>query len=152
MRKIDIKGGQFTYAQRIELGRIMAGPGEETAKMIACMKCLVPGWSFLNIRASIKWWPEVVEGLHYWIQRENKELHKSPSAEERAAGIADLQRRVGYMGVVTTIAKEYGVDPDTVLSWKYGKVFNLLYTDMQRALFRERIEKNREMKRKQKRK
>lgn len=147
MRKVDIRGGQFTYGQRIELGRILQDAKlSEFAKMEACMRCLVPKWSFLNIRESIAWWPEVIDGLAYWINRENKELYKAPTTEEKAAGILDMQRKISYMGVITSLAKEFATDPDTILSWKYAKVFNILYTDMQRAIFHERLHKNREEK------
>ena len=145
MRKVDIRGGQMTFGQRIELGRILTDTTTtEAAKMIAVMRCLDPKWKTVEMPRSIDYFAEVIEGLTYWVKREASELKYEPTEEERSAGIGQLSKLTGEMGTIMALAKDYGKDPDEVLGWKYGKVFNILYTNLQSHLFQERLMKVRE--------
>lgn len=143
MRKVDIKGGQFTYGQRIELGQILADDSiTDIERFFKAMHCLLPDFTAADIERGRRWWIEdVLPGLAYWVEREKKELHREFTQDERLAGAAAVGRRVGYMGTVAALAKEYSIDPDEILKWKYAKVFNILYVDLQNNLYRERYAK-----------
>lgn len=151
IQRIDIKGGQMTFGQRIELGRIITDKElTDIDKMKEGMQCLDVKWSLRNTSEIVEYWYEVLMGIKYWIEREQAELKYEPSAEEKAAGIAQLSLVVGEMATITALAKDYSKDPDEILEWKYGKVYNLLFTNLQSHLFRERLNKELERKAQQK--
>lgn len=151
IQRIDIQGGQMTFGQRIELGRIITEKGlTDIDKMKEGMQCLGAKWSLRNTSEIVEYWYEVLMGIKYWIEREQTELKYEPSAEEKAAGIAQLSLVVGEMATITALAKDYSKDPDEILEWKYGKVYNLLFTNLQSHLFRERLNKELERKAQQK--
>lgn len=151
IQRIDIQGGQMTFGQRIELGRIITEKElTDIDKMKEGMQCLGAKWSLRNTSEIVEYWYEVLLGIKYWIEREQTELKYEPSAEEKAAGIAQLSLLVGEMATITALAKDYSKDPDEILEWKYGKVYNLLFTNLQSHLFRERLNKELERKAQQK--
>lgn len=130
--KIDIRGGKLTYGQRIELGEILAREGASVSeKYTAVMQCLYPDWVQTFTPAWVAWFEEVVDGLRYWMQREATMLAYQPTAEEIAAGINNLGKKLGPMMTVMTLAEKFGKDPDEILQWEYGKVFGLLYADLE---------------------
>ena len=140
---VDIKGGKLTFAQRIELGEIF-GNGElsEAEKFERAIKCICGkkptpkqyGQYVNNFRA-------IVEGLQYWCEAEARMLHSEPTAEERSAGIEEYSKSIGVFGTVKAIAKTFGQDPDDVLQWEYGKVFSILYTDLEDYKYQRRLNK-----------
>ena len=151
IQRIDIQGGQMTFGQRIELGRIITEKElTDIDKMKEGLQCLGAKWSLRNTSEIVEHWYEVLMGIKYWIEREQTELKYEPSAEEKAAGIAQLSLVVGEMATITALAKDYSKDPDEILEWKYGKVYNLLFTNLQSHLFRERLNKELERKAQQK--
>mgnify|MGYP000503518280 FL=1 len=151
IQRIDIQGGQMTFGQRIELGRIITEKElTDIDKMKEGLQCLGAKWSLRNTSEIVEYWYEVLMGIKYWIEREQTELKYEPSAEEKAAGIAQLSLVVGEMATITALAKDYSKDPDEILEWKYGKVYNLLFTNLQSHLFRERLNKELERKAQQK--
>lgn len=151
IQRIDIKGGQMTFGQRIELGRIITDKDlTDLDKMKEGMQCLGAKWSLRNTSEIVEYWYEVLGGIKYWIEREQAELKYEPSAEEKTAGIAQFSLAVGEMATITALAKDYSKDPDDILEWKYGKVYNLLFTNLQSHLFRERLNKELERKAQQK--
>lgn len=136
--KIDIRGGKLTYGQRIELGEILAREGASISeKCTAVMRCLYPDWvqtlkkEQLFTKEVVACFEEVVDGLRYWMQREATMLAYQPTAEEIAAGINNLGKKLGPMMTVMTLAEKFGKDPDEILQWEYGKVFGLLYADLE---------------------
>ena len=131
IQRIDIKGGQMTFGQRIELGRIITDKElTDIDKMKEGMQCLDVKWSLRNTSEIVEYWYEVLLGIKYWIEREQTELK--------------------YESTITALAKDYSKDPDEILEWKYGKVYNLLFTNLQSHLFRERLNKELERKAQQK--
>lgn len=151
IQRIDIQGGQMTFGQRIELGRIITEKElTDIDKMKEGLQCLGAKWNLRNTSEIVEYWYEVLMGIKYWIEREQTELKYEPSAEEKAAGIAQLSLAVGEMATITALAKDYSKDPDEILEWKYGKVYNLLFTNLQSHLFRERLNKELERKAQQK--
>ena len=59
-------------------------------KMKEGMQCLGVKWSLRNTSEIVEYWYEVLLGIKYWIEREQTELKYEPSAEEKAAGIAQF--------------------------------------------------------------
>lgn len=128
----------MTYAQRIELGQIFASGKPESHIFREMFACLAPGHEVLFSAEEIEYYNEVMEGLLYWINCETKELQYKPTADELAAGIREFSRLVGYMGTITSLAEKFSKDPDEILQWKYGKVYNILYTNKESYLYSRR--------------
>lgn len=132
----------MTFGQRIELGRILSEPGlSEYERFKQSMLCIDPTWTVQDMKEGVEYFDEVLEGILYWIDREKVELKYNPSADELAAGIEVLSLRVGEMSTIMALAKDYSKDPDEILEWKYGKVFNILFTNLQSFLYRDRLER-----------
>ncbi len=130
----------MTFAQRIEIGQVFQNTGlDELAKFKRVMACLEQSTD-VN-RYNIEYWFEVIEGLKYWLEREAKELKYKPSADEIAAGADILALQVAEMSTIVSLAESFGRDPDEILTWKYGKVFNILFTNLQKFLFKQRLDK-----------
>lgn len=145
MEAIDIKGGQHTFAQHLELRKIIAdGELAEFEKFKACMLCLNPEWKVTYTPKSLEYWEEVLIGVEHWAKREKTELKYNPTAEELAAGIDILSLEVGEMSTLTALAEKFSKDPDDILDWKYGKIFNILYTNLKTFLYTVRLEKQRQ--------
>lgn len=131
----------MTFSQRIELGQILTNKNlSEYQKFRRTMLCLDPEWKMSDMRASMEYFEEVLAGIHWWVDKEARELKYTPSPEELAAGIDVLGKLTGEMGTIMAIAKEFSVDPDEVIEWKYGKIFNILFTNLQSHLYRVRLE------------
>ncbi len=141
-RLVDIKAGKLTYGQRIELGEIFQNEKlSEAKKFKAALKCM------LGEKYAVKWqWEEVkifekiIEGVQFWAEREKSMLHYEPTADELAAGYKQLGERLGVMSTVMTLAQKFGKDPDEILEWEYGKVFGLLYADLEQYKFGKRYQ------------
>lgn len=128
----------MTYAQRIELGQIFASGKPESHIFREMFACLAPDHEVLFSAEEIEYYNEVMEGLLYWINRETKELQYKPTADELAAGIREFSRLVSDMGTITSLAEKFSKDPDEILQWKYGKVYNILYTNKESYLYSRR--------------
>lgn len=143
MNRIDIKAGDLTYGQRIELGGIFSDPNSDDLKRFKrTMECL--HGAATDMAASeelVGYFEEIIEGLTYWAEQENALLKYEPSDEEKRAGIEEYSRKVGEFGTVKSLAKAYNQDPDTILQWKYSKVFGILYTDLEEYKFNKRFNK-----------
>ena len=126
---IDIKGGEFTYGQRIELGGILANKQDrpehelflETIELMYGRKPTVSEY-----KEAIKAFRHIVEGLVFWIELESRQLKYEPTQEEKDAGLERYAAEVGELGTAYALAKEFAKDPDEILLWKYGKVFGYL--------------------------
>lgn len=136
--RINIEAGDMTYGQRIELGQIIDAhnksedhPVDLVKKLITCLHKKCPRFTVANIKGYIEYSEEILKGIKSWVDREQLSLHYDPTAEEISAGIRDLSKKIGDFGTIKALAKTYGQDPDEVLKWKYGKVFGLLYTDLE---------------------
>ena len=150
MKKIDIKGGQMTYGQRIELGKICnkyAGSEDPNVahnmlkEVYTCLHGKAPVINPVTIVGLLQYLHEVVEGILFWVEREQTALKYDPSPEELKAGVKDLSLKIGEFGTIKALAKTYSRDPDEVLEWKYGKVFGLLYTDLEEHKFSVKLNK-----------
>ena len=69
IQRIDIKGGQMTFGQRIELGRIITDKElTDIDKMKEGMQCLDVKWNLRNTSEIVEYWYEVLMGIKYWIE------------------------------------------------------------------------------------
>lgn len=143
--KIDIKGGDITFGQRIEVGRIISDNSKTEMQMFEetfeCLYGSKPKIGPTNVKKYLLEFEEIIEGILFWIEKEKTLLKYDPSPEEIRAGINDLAAKIGEFGTVKAIAKAYSLDPDEVLKWKYGKVFGILYTDLEEHKFQVKLHK-----------
>ena len=133
MSKIDIKAGDLTFGQRIELGQIMSNSVlsdlDKFERTFICLHNYKP--KATEYSALINYFGDICNGIAFWTNQEATLLKYEPSAKEKRAGIKDLSLKTGDLGTIKALAKNYSQDPDDVLLWKYGKVFGILYTDLE---------------------
>lgn len=133
IQEIDIKGGEMTFGQRIELGKIFTDKElseiEKFEKTFECLHKQTPEPK--DYSKLVKYFNDILIGLAFWVQQESILLKHNPTAKEIRAGVKDLSAKTGDFGTVKALAKNYNQDPDTILEWKYGKVFGILYTDLE---------------------
>lgn len=142
MEKIDIKGGKLTFGQRIDLGKIFQSDENEIVKFEKVFKLLhdfTPDIAQYN--ELLPYFNEIIEGIAFWIEQEQTLLKYEPTSEEMSAGIMDLTKKTGEFGTIKALAKNYSKDPDEILKWEYGKVFGILYTDLEEHYFQKRYNK-----------
>lgn len=132
-KKVDIQGGDMTFGQRIELGQILTdallSPLDKFEKVFQCLHEFIPIPE--EYSKHVDYYSEILKGLEFWAQKENELLHYEPTPKEKRAGIKDLAAKTGEFGTIKALAKAYNKDPDDILLWKYGKVFGILYTDLE---------------------
>lgn len=142
IRPVDVKGGKLTFGQRIELGKVFQHKGNEVEQFgqtIQILHGFTPKlWEYPRL---IEYFNQVVEGLAYWVKQENTLLKYEASAEEKQAGLRDFSARVGEFTTIKALAKTYAKDPDEILAWEYGKVFGILYTDLEEFKYNQRYHK-----------
>lgn len=140
-KEIDIKGGKLTFGQRIELGKIAqsgVSDSEIFEQIIFLLYKIKPRPR--QYKKYISYFNHAIEGLKFWIEQE-KLLNYECSPEERAAGIKEFTSKVGEFATIKALAKAYAKDPDEILEWEYGKVFGILYTDLEEYKFNQRYNK-----------
>ena len=132
-KEVDVKKGDLTFGQRIKLGKVVTATNtdeiEKAVQIIDCLHSFRPSKRWLILHA--KYLERIVAGLMHWAKTEAELLAYEPTPEEKKAGIKDLSKKIGELGTIKAIAKAYGQDPDTVLTWKYSKVFGILFTDLE---------------------
>lgn len=141
--RVDMEGGEFTYGNRIELGSIFASTEKTEYQKLKAAFREVYGYScrLVPFRRRLAMLNDLAQGLLSWVEKEQRLLKYKPSPNEVAAGIKELSERVGSMSTIKAIAKAYGRDPDEVLRWNYGKVFGILFTDLEEYKYRQRYNK-----------
>ena len=140
--KIDIKAGKMTFDQRIQLGKIFQEQGREfetLCKVFQCLHNYTPKVD--DIKNLLPYYYEIIEGLTHWLQAESTLLQNEPTSEEISAGIKELSEKIGEFGTIKSLAKNYSKDPDDILAWEYGKVFGILYTDLEEYKYQKRYNK-----------
>ncbi|MFV0392410.1 MAG: hypothetical protein ACK5KP_11105 [Paludibacteraceae bacterium] len=137
-----MKAGKLTFGQRIALGKIIEKGGNEYLMMKQIIKAMhdvdVKRKDIIRLKPYIV---EIIEGLAYWIEKEIELLNYEPTAEEIQAGISELSGKIGNFGTIKSLAKNYSREPDEILKWEYGKVFGILYTDLEEYKFQKRYNK-----------
>lgn len=140
---IDVKGGELTFGQRISLGHILANDSDDvlikSINVIECLHEFRPKYKQLvRLQDYIL---SIIDGIRFWTEQEATLLKYEPTPEEIKAGIKDLSVKIGEFGTVKALAKAYNTDPDVILTWKYGKVFGILFTDLEENKFSRRFQK-----------
>jgi len=141
--KIDIKAGDITFGQRIELGKILANNDYpeliKLEKVFMCLHGFQPKpKDYLSL---MHYFSLIADGLKHWIEVESIMLKHEPTYEEKQAGIKELTKNIEEFGTVKALAKAYSQDPDEILLWKYSKVFGILYTDLEEYKYQVRYNK-----------
>ena len=142
--KLDIAGGRFTYGNRIAIGIIFNDAALSEYKKLRALYKEFYGYSasfIFPLRRRFKILDRLAEGVGEWVKKEQELLHYEPKEEERKAGLSEYSKKVGDFATIKALAKEYGQDPDTVLKWEYGKVFGILYANLEEYKYRERYQK-----------
>ena len=136
--QIDIKAGNMTFGQRIDLGKILVSKKSELEKFESIFHCLhgfTPGpEQYSNLLDYLR---EIVAGVVFWSQAENlmkyepqpKEKRKLESIVESIVDplIYNINDPLGE--TINALARKYNVEPADVLNWKYKKVFQILHDD-----------------------
>lgn len=142
----NVAAAEFTYAQRIELGKIFGDEQRsEYRRLVDAYKVLYgysPRW--LPFAFRYRRLQRLLEDFGRWIEIEQAQLDYKPDAAEIAAGVEELGKRIGAMGTLKALAKAYSTQPDKVLRWGYATVFGILYTDLQEYYYNKRLTKERE--------
>ena len=146
LTKVDIKGGKLTFRQRISLGEILTSGESEYEIFESCLLCLHKDIEVICDIWHVKYFQEITEGVNEWMEKERILLHYEPSQEEISAGIKDLSEKIGEYGTIKSIAKSFHTDPDIVLDWEYGKVFGILWSDLEEYKYMKRYNKQLERK------
>lgn len=141
MKKIDVKNGDMTYAQRIALGKILSDQTiEDVARFDGVFLCLHDKQPKPKEYESLfPYFNEIVDGIIFWTQTEEMMLHYVPTEDEIRAGIKEYQTNVGDLGTATSIAKDYGFKPEDVFNWKYSEVFAIMLADLEAHKYKQRM-------------
>lgn len=141
MKKIDVKGGELTYGQRIEIGHILANVGNipEWRLCKDVILTLHPNTTYKASVKNIEYFEDILEGIKHWADEEDSKLKPSYTQEEIQAGIEQLGAKLGALPTPTTLGERFGKDPDEILEWKYVKVFGILYLDKQTHEYNKRL-------------
>lgn len=141
--KIDIKEGKMTFGQRIDLGKIFqdinTSESEKFEKTIFCLHKYKPKPK--EYALLFDYFEDIIQGIIHWIETEQTMLKYDPTSDELAAGIKEFSLKVGEFGTVKALAKAYSKDPDEILEWEYGKIFGILYTDLEEHKFQKTYNK-----------
>jgi hypothetical protein len=141
LREWKYQEGEFSYGQRIAVGEILTDESRTWYQRLkACWRELY-GWSarWMLPAVRVRRFDRLTEGLRYWVEREQAELRYNPTAEEQRAGLMRLNAEVGHMGTIKALAEKFGIDPDVVLTWQWGKVYGILRADLKEADFQRRL-------------
>lgn len=136
----DIKGGDFTYGERIALGRLLAQEKSEYQLIKGVIEILheveITPDDALNLREYVA---TIIEDFGKWLERENTELHIEPTPEEVQAGVDKLSKACGDMGVVVSLAEKYQCSFEQVYKMPYVEVFTIQKVGVERQKFERRL-------------
>lgn len=138
---IDIKAGDITYGQRIELGKALADATLDDWGRFCRVFDILYHFKPKIVLASkyVREYERIIEGVRYWVEVESQMLHYEPTQDEQRAGLEQYAKAVGELATLHTIAKEYAQDPDAVYNWKYSKVFGILLNDLESLKYQQRL-------------
>jgi hypothetical protein len=124
IRKRDIAGGQFTYGEYLRLVQIFSKDTlsdiEICKEVIECLHNKRVGlFSAIYLLPYCK---EINEALLQWIEREKRECYVPPTSDQIAAGIDRMNKEIGVIGGVISIAEQFG--------WSFEHIYAMPYTDV----------------------
>lgn len=124
----DIKAGEMTYGERLELVRALSDDKatgyERISRVIGTLHGFTPDPGQAAKLASYV--EEVSEAVKGWLRREAEECHVPPTADERAAGVDLLAKETGDMGTAVALAKSHCCRIADILALPYTEVFTEL--------------------------
>lgn len=148
LSKIDVKAGNMTFTQRIELGKIFQEESSEITKFEKTFQCLYNYTPKIrDYKKLLNHFEEIIEGLKFWIESERL-LKYEPTPEEIRAGIKELSNKIGEFGIIIELARDFGKDIDEIGNYKYNKIFAILLSDLEKFKYRQRLNKALEQKHK----
>lgn len=138
---LDIIGGEFTYGNRIAIGNIFGDEKKGIYRRLKEAHSEIYGYScrWLPKRWRYKRLTAMAEGIRFWVEQEQAKLNYTPTADELAAGIEELGKKVGALSTIKSLAKTFATDPDVILRWPYSKVFGFLHLELQESNFNRRF-------------
>lgn len=141
-KKRDIEGGQFTFGERIMLGRIFR---EEEVPDIERTKQIIEVLhdKRVNTLQAIRLMPyalEVAKAFVAWIEREERECSVPPLEEAKQAGIETLAKNCGDMASVVDFAERFGWSFEQVYKMPYMDAFTLWKIDAERGKYQRRLQ------------
>lgn len=138
-KRIDIEAGEFTYGQRIALGRLLSDNSKaDWEKLEGTFDILYNKHiKAAQYRHYLPEFEKILQGVQHWMQLEAQLLHYEPSPDEIAAGCNNLQ--TSEMGSVYKLARDFGVLPNVILDMQYADVFAVLWNDAEMAAYNKRL-------------
>lgn len=136
----DIKGGAFTYGERIQLEQILRAEMGDYERISAVIECLhdikiEPE----NAVALAPYVERVLLDFAEWIKREARELHIPPTNEEMEAGIEELSKKCGDMGNVVTLAERFQCTFEEIYKRSYLEIYAILKVGAERTKYERRL-------------
>ena len=143
LTKRNIAAGDFTFGERIAMGRIFDTSKEmtdieRTKQVIYCLHDKT-----IDDREAEQWHEyalEVCEAYVGWVNRENQECSVPPQEEAIRAGIEQCAKECGDMACVVDMAERFGYSFEQVYKMPYIDVFTIWKVDAARARFRRRLD------------
>lgn len=142
IRKIDIKAGDMTFGQRIELGKIFSGKDTEVVKFQKVFECLHSFTPMLpDYKKLFEYFNEIISGIKHWVNVESSVLKYEPTLREEASFQAINNKDLGNE-TAKAIAKNFNTDKEAVLSWQYKVVYKILLEDCEKRNYRNNLTMN----------
>ncbi len=142
--KRDIAAGDFTFGERIQMGRIFdrssqADDIERTKQLIECLHDkVIDDQEAENL---LPYALEICDAYVNWRKREDSECYVPPQQEAQQAGVEQLAQEIGDMGGVVDMAERFGWSFEQVYKMPYLDVFTIWKVDAARAKFQRRLNK-----------
>ncbi len=132
---------RFSYGQRIELGKLFADDeATDVDKFKGAFRiCYDYEVRAVEFKTLMPIFESIANGLKYWLEAENAMLASEPSADEVAAGCREYAQKVGELGQVVSIAKDFSILPNDLLKRPYSEIFGIMVADHERAKFEKRL-------------
>lgn len=136
----EIKEGEFTYGQKIELTNALRRQEDETKKIKRIAEIL--NGKPLNVVQIGKQYKEILkcmEALKFWIELESKFPRSELSGDEIRAGAKDLTAEIGEAGQAISIGARFGKLPSEILDTNYNEIFLILNEQAHVSAYEKRL-------------
>lgn len=140
IQKIDVKAGELTFGQRIELGKIFSGKDDglfnallKFEKTFVCLHNYQP--TLKQYKKLAPYFKDIIAGLKYISDRETA-MQYEPLISEIASTHNHI---ITESKVVKELANNLRITPEELLQWKYSDVYNILLDDYTKGITRNKI-------------
>lgn len=137
----DIRGGDFSYGERIALARVLRNESltdyqrvRETIQVLHDIEVTPEEAAGLT-----EYVTEIIEGFCEWIEREANELNIPPTADEIQAGVDRFAEACGDMGNVVGLAEQFHCTFEEVYKRPYLEVFTIQKIHTERTKYERRL-------------